>query len=388
MRESHNKDGFDVDQGKKYLLLRAHEVVGFIRSQGRADLPPGEAAIWKDCGEDIDAFATSLGPDYKLVEVNPDDQAGGVLYMEGGVPSDARRYYLFHNGEVVGALDAVFRNGEFAFVVEEEEAIASLPETLQDLWRAKRNDLGAFLQALEEEERRYNYLESLPEETEGEIAREMEVDRAEISLHWERGLSMRDRYLFLRALRELEVAAALCDKYAMVDFLAELCNEMGNIYIAFEDYDAAVEVLEEGLGYRPYDLVSRVRLLTNLSQAYDLAGKRKRAFEKVEEALSIIPPDIYDSLLAGVYSQAASLYNQEGNYEKAISLYKLASYLADNSETVTDPEKAMFHNNLGMAYLEHEDADLALEHLKKAVALQPEDSFYQENLARCYERLR
>ena len=93
-------------------------------------------------------------------------------------------------------------------------------------------------------------------------------------------------------------------------------------------------------------------------------------------------------MLAGDYSQAATLYNQEGNFDKAIQLYKLASYLVDHSDTVTDPEKAMVHNNLGMAYLEHDEPSMALDQLKKAVSLQPEDGFYQENLARCYERLR
>ena len=48
----------------------------------------------------------------------------------------------------------------------------------------------------------------------------------------------------------------------------------------------------------------------------------------------------------------------------------------------------MFHNNLGMAYLEHGELPLALEELKKAVALQADDPFYQETLARCYERMR
>lgn len=377
-----------MDQGRKYLLLRAEEVVGFIRPHDRADLPPNEAAIWQDCAGDIEAFAASLGPDYTLLEVSAEDAPGGVLFVEGGAPAEQRRYYLFHNGEVVAAMDAVFENGEFAYLADADEVVSALPEPLKALWHAKRGDLGLFLQGMEEQERRFNYLESLPDETAAELTREMESDRHEISLHWERGLAMRDRYLFLRALRELEIAAALCDKYAMIDFLAELCNEMGNIYIAFEDYDSAVEVLEEGLAYGAYDVVSRVRLLTNLSQAYDLAGKRKRAIEKVEEALSIIPENIYDSLLAGVYSQAASLYNQEGNYEKAIQLYKLAAYLADHSQTVTDAEKAMFHNNLGMAYLEHDEVATALDELKKAVSLQPDDPFYQENLTRCYERMR
>lgn len=373
-----------MNQARKYLLLRDQQVIGFIRPDKPVDLPPTEAAMWAACDGDIDRFALTLPAEYMLVEVDP--AASAAAADEDDDPLvDRRRYYLFHNGEVVGILDAAFNNGEFSFLLDEEDAIARLPEPLAIYWREKRGDLGAFLLGLEEDERRYNYLEALAEETEEELAREMASDRAEISVHWERGLAMRDRYLFLRALRELEIAAALCDKYAMVNFLAELCNEMGNIYIAFEDNEAAIEVLEEGLTYEPTDVVCKVRILTNLSQAYDLAGKRKKAIERIEEALADIPPDIYDSLLAGLYSQAASLYNQEGNYEKAISLYKLASYLADNSTSVSDAEKAMFHNNLGMAYQEHGDHEMALEQLKKAVSLQPHDPFYQENLARCYE---
>jgi tetratricopeptide (TPR) repeat protein len=374
-----------VTEGKEYLLLKDQEVLGVIRPEGETDLPPEVASLWSEAGNDVQRFAQALGPAYTLLEVTAHEGSDQLVFTGDNV-IDRRIYYLFHNGEVVGVLDAVFRNGDFTYLIEEEDTIANLPEVLADLWRKKGNDLGQFLVGLEEEERRYNYLEALPDETLDSLAGEMEVDRQEISLHWERGLAMRDKYLFLRALRELEIAAALCDKYAMVDFLAELCNEMGNIYIAFEDYEASAEVLEEGLSYDPHDVVCRVRLLTNLSQAYDLAGKRKRAIEKVEEALLIIPPDIYDSLLAGVYSQAASLYNQEGNYEKAIQLYKLASYLADHSASVTDQEKAMFHNNLGMAYLEHNEADNAIVELKKAVELQPQDPFYQENLARCTER--
>ncbi|MEB3330385.1 MAG: tetratricopeptide repeat protein, partial [Candidatus Sericytochromatia bacterium] len=139
------------------------------------------------------------------------------------------------------------------------------------------------------------------------------------------------------------------------------------------------------LAYDTSDVVSRARLLTNLSQALDLAGKRKRALEVIEAALADIPADIDDSLLAGLYSQAASLYNQDGGYEKAIQFYKLAAYLADNSSTVSDAEKAMFHNNLGMAYHEHQEHALALEQLRRAVALQPGDALYQENLARCLD---
>lgn len=376
-----------MDRGKKFLLMRDQEVVGFIRPGHQVELPPTEKALWEASDQDLDRFAAQLSAGYTLVEVDPTDD-GDNLVFTGENLLDRRKYYMFHNGDIVGVLDAVFTNGEFAYLVDEEVTVANLPDALSEYWTSKKGDLGQFLLGLEEEERRFNYLEAMGDETEDDLSDEILSDRAEIQLHWERGLAMRDRFLFLRALRELEIAAALCDKYAMVNFLAELCNEMGNIYIAFEDYEAAVEVLEEGLSYDPTDVVCKTRLLTNSSQAYDLAGKRKKAIEKIEQALSDIPPDIYDSLLAGVYSQAASLYNQEGNFERAIQLYKLAAYLADNSTTVSDQEKAMFHNNLGMAYLEHKDLATALEQLKKAVELQPHDPFYQENLARCYDEMK
>jgi tetratricopeptide (TPR) repeat protein len=375
------------NQAKRYLLLHGKQVVGYIRPGAQTELPPQERALLEQCDGDLTQFALALGNEYQLLEVSLEESDYPQIFTADSL-NDRRKYYLFHNGEIVGVMTAAFHNGEFATLVDEEGTIANLPEILQAFWLKKDGDLNQFLQGLEEEERRYNYLEALDEETPQELEAEFESDKVELTRHWERGLAMRDRFLFLRALRELEIAAALCDKYAMVDFLAELCNEMGNLYIAFEDYDSAAEVFEEGLAYRPTDLVSRVRLLTNLSQAYDLAEKRKQAIERVEEALSIIPPDIYDSLLAGVYSQAASLYNQEGNFDKAIQFYKLASYLANHSKSVSDQEKAMFHNNLGMAYLEHGDFHLALEQLKSAVALQPQDPFYQENLVRSYDQLK
>ncbi|MEB3196268.1 MAG: tetratricopeptide repeat protein [Candidatus Sericytochromatia bacterium] len=371
-----------MKQEASFLLLRDLRVVATLHPGLDAVLPDDLADLWEACERDPAAFAAELPDPFSLVEVK--GTLPGEETLEGGEQALERRwFYLFHNGEVVGLLDAFFSEGEFAFLLNEHHSLARMPEPLAALWRSQNGDLSAFLQVLENDERRYNYMEALPDESEEAIAAEFASDRAEIALHWERGLAMRDRYLFLRALRELEVAAALCDKYAMVNLLAELCNEMGNILIAFEDYDAAVEVMEEGLAYESSDVVCHIRLLTNLSQAYELAGKRKKALDTIETALRNIPENIYDSLLAGLYSQAASLYNHDGNYERAIQLFKLASYLADNSSTVSVPERAMFHNNLGMAYLEHGDRQLALEQLRQAVDLQPDESVYQENLARC-----
>lgn len=375
------------------MLLHEGEVVGYLQPGRKAHLPPEAQGWWANAAGDLNDFQQALPPGWSLLDLDapraiaePKDEAPTAPEGEGEAPEEIRRYYLLHNGEVVGVLDARF--GEEGFLgLADEEALARWPERLQGLWQAKEGELGAFLQALEEEERRFNYLESPPDESPESLTAEFEVDREAIQRHWERGIRLRDQFLFVRALRELEIAAALCDKYAMIDLLAELCNEMGNLYIGFEDHQAAVEVLEEGLSYTPSDPVAKVRLLTNLSQALDLAGKRRQALEVAEAALTDLPEEIYDSLLAGVYAQAASLYNAEGDYAKAVRYYKLAAYLADHSGSVSEQEQAMFHNNLGMAYLDHGDADLAVEELKKAAKLQPGDPFYQENLARCFEAL-
>ncbi|MEB3284084.1 MAG: hypothetical protein VKN33_02200 [Candidatus Sericytochromatia bacterium] len=342
--------------------------------------------MWRSAGQNIQAFLDALPEHYQII-VLTSLQAGDESTVEIGTAVDRRLYYLLHQGDLVGVLDTLFIAGEFVHLLDEADVVDQLPEELSQLWRDKEGDLNAFLQAMEDELRRFNYLEALPDETPEALAAEMASDRAEIKLHWERGLQMRDRFLFLRALRELEVAASLCDKYAMVNLLAELCNEMGNIFIAFEDYDAATEVMEEGLMYRSTDVVSNIRLRTNLSQAYELAGKPKKALETIEQALQDIPENIYDSLLAGLYGQAASLYNQEGNYERAIQLHKLAAYLADNSQAVSTAERAMLHNNLGSAYLEHGELKLAIEQFELAVTLQPDELTYQDNLGHVRERM-
>lgn len=369
-----------------YIVVRDHQVVGTLQPGGDVELPDDLLSQWRAAREDIQQFAEALPSDCLLMRLTaPDDHPD--FHIDLGTSVDRRLYYLFHQGEIVGVLDALFLAGEFAHIRNETETLAQLPSELRQLWQDKDGDLSAVLQALEDDFRRFNYLEALPDETPEALAAEMASDQAEIKLHWERGLQMRDRFLFLRALRELEISAALCDKYAMVNLLAELCNEMGNILVAFDDYEAAAEVMEEGLAYGSTDVVSNIRLLTNLSQAYELAGKPKRALETIERALHDIPENIYDSLLAGLYSQAASLYNHEGNYERAIQLYKLAAYLADNSQAVSTAERAMFHNNLGSAYMEHGELKLALEQFEKAVTLQPDEPGYQENLEACQERL-
>lgn len=375
-----------MTQKPNYLIVRDQHVVGTLPFGGPPELPEELISVWRSAGQNIQAFLDALPEHYQII-VLTSLQAGDESTVEIGTAVDRRLYYLLHQGDLVGVLDTLFIAGEFVHLLDEADVVDQLPEELSQLWRDKEGDLNAFLQAMEDELRRFNYLEALPDETPEALAAEMASDRAEIKLHWERGLQMRDRFLFLRALRELEVAASLCDKYAMVNLLAELCNEMGNIFIAFEDYDAATEVMEEGLMYRSTDVVSNIRLRTNLSQAYELAGKPKKALETIEQALQDIPENIYDSLLAGLYGQAASLYNQEGNYERAIQLHKLAAYLADNSQAVSTAERAMLHNNLGSAYLEHGELKLAIEQFELAVTLQPDELTYQDNLGHVRERM-
>ncbi|MEB3328921.1 MAG: hypothetical protein VKQ33_06780, partial [Candidatus Sericytochromatia bacterium] len=215
---------------RKFLLLHDQEVVGYVRPGEAVSLPTDLHAAWEASGEDLTRFEAALPAGYALVEVETTSQPAEVVYTPEHA-MERRFYYLFRNGDIVGVLDAVFVEGEFSHLLREQEVLEGLPDGLRALWSSKQGDLGGFLSALEEEERRFNYLEALPEEPEEELATEMQADREAIARHWERGLKARDRFLFVRALRELEMAAALWDKYAMVDLLAELCNEMGNIFV-------------------------------------------------------------------------------------------------------------------------------------------------------------
>lgn len=367
-------------QDRTFWIVQDRALVGVI-ADAQAALPESLVGVWEKAEGDLDAFEAGLPEGYQLVPVTPEQAAEAFAQL-----GERRIYYVFANGKIEAVLDALFEQGEFVRLLN-DEGTAGWSEALQGRWAEAEGDFNAFLQGIENELGRYATLEASPEETAAEIEAELEADRELIAKHWDRAVAASGRGLMLRALREYEIAVPYCLKYALSDLLAEIANEMGSVYLAMEDFEAACETLEEGLTYQPSDPTARVRLHTNASQAYELAGKRREALEHIEEALrGISDADIYDSLLAGVYSQAANLNNQAGDYERAISLYKLAVYLSDNSKTMADAEKALFHNNLGLAYLEHDDGENALVQLKRAVELQPDDTLYRDNLARAEER--
>ena len=214
------------------------------------DSPPDEAAIWRAHDPDIDAFSIALGDDYQIVEVAGETDSESPHFAAGGGPIDARRYYLFHNGEVVGALDAMFLNGEFDYVMQEEAAVGQMPEGLQALWREKRGDLSAFRRPWKIRTAASTTWSRCPRSPRASSCRRWR-STAPRSLHWERGLAMRDRYCSCAPCASWRWPRPCADKYAMIDFLAELCNEMGNIYIAFEDYDAAMRCSKRAWVTRP-----------------------------------------------------------------------------------------------------------------------------------------
>jgi tetratricopeptide (TPR) repeat protein len=369
-----------------YVLLQEQRYVGCLRLGARIELPEAERAVWEASGGDLATFRSLLGASYELVSFSALNQRvpTGILAQRY---DDARRYFFLHRGMVEGYFDAAFDAGEFSGMVGGDDVINQWPDPLQQLWREAGGELADFLLAIEASGKGYYYVEALIEDTVDALQQELALDRQELQRHWDLALAARDRHLFLRALEELQIASAIANKHGLSDIMTELFNEMGNLYITFEDYPSAIEAFEEGLACEPEDVVRRVRLLTNLSQAYDLSDQPSRAIEAVETALKLIPADIYDGLLAGVYSQAATLYGEQGDHERAVQLYQLAAYLADNVPDMSDAERAMFHNNLAMAHLDRGNHDAALLQMQRCLQLDSNEHFYWGNLRRILDDL-
>jgi len=87
-------------------------------------------------------------------------------------------------------------------------------------------------------------------------------------------------------------------------------------YLVSKKYDKMVRVLDRMEKVMPFDVipVPDVRLLLQVGQMYDLAGRKKKFMEYAEMAMQMSPDNAY------VYGTLVSLYSRAGRHQDAIDL--------------------------------------------------------------------
>jgi tetratricopeptide (TPR) repeat protein len=134
------------------------------------------------------------------------------------------------------------------------------------------------------------------------------------------------------------------------------------------DYGAALEKLEKAIELRPQEYT----YLCDLGATYFLAGDEEKAADAYRKAVPDNP--------AYVYNQWGDAFYDQERYEEARTRYQQAIEL--------DPNKSLYHSNLGWANLKLEEYDQAVDAFQRAVALNPGSEVDQANLGEVYYKMK
>lgn len=103
-------------------------------------------------------------------------------------------------------------------------------------------------------------------------------------------------------------------------------------------------------------------------------GRTKKEILYMEKTISLVEnKGQYSAFLSVCYSALANHYYLENSYQKAIEVLKKSLQLNKGAEA------AVTHNTLSLIYRKKQNADSALFHIKKAIALKPNDAIYLLN---------
>ncbi len=150
---------------------------------------------------------------------------------------------------------------------------------------------------------------------------------------------------------------------------AEGHNNLGRINILQEEYDsAAIELKKAVQLYSDY-----VEAHYNLGILYRKKGQVNLAIEEFQDAVQI------DKDFFAAHIHLAEIYDEAGQTEKVISEYKEIIRINPAGVNIV-----AIHNNLGVAYIDKMEIELAIKELQNAIQM---DAHYSEsyfNLGKAY----
>ena len=203
-----------------------------------------------------------------------------------------------------------------------------------------------------------------------------------------------EQTLYMRALDEFQLALAAHDHKDPHVLMARIYETHGRLDKAVEEFEKLRKLEPQSLEILLYTarLYSLMKMAENsvallneavkmependqlqhsLSLAYMAQGENVKAIATMRKALALNPQkDSY-------YFELGALMEKEGDYRGAIINMRHAIEL--------NPLHSNAHNFLGYIYaLEGYDLDQALEHLKKALTIQPRNGYFLDSLGWIY----
>jgi arylsulfatase A-like enzyme/Flp pilus assembly protein TadD len=152
-----------------------------------------------------------------------------------------------------------------------------------------------------------------------------------------------------------------------------IISTYGIFLVEVAQYDAAIEILGQGLALIDYD----PELWNYLGVAYWSKGDYENALEAYQKALSL------DNNYSIVFNNLGSLYLSRFNKSKSSSDYQNALQHFKKAIEL-DPNYASAYNGLGSAYGQAGDIDAAIYCWEKAVELKPDYGYPLYNLGLSY----
>ncbi|CAF0996040.1 unnamed protein product [Didymodactylos carnosus] len=179
--------------------------------------------------------------------------------------------------------------------------------------------------------------------------------------------------------------------------LAGVHNALGLIYHQTGDKVKAIEYYEKSIELQSETaVVTLVAPYANLASLYDEDGQYEKADMCQSKALQIVlsSPNIDQMHLANCYNKFGEAFREEHQFEKALPMYKAALAIWLKYLPANHPNIAAVYNNIATLYSDQEQYDEAVFYYNKTLQLQintlpenhPEFAVTYHNLSKAFFR--